>query len=645
MGRLTEKKKKTPLKAELGTWFRLMAAPTLAEHLVRRGYVALAESLGLYTVLHIFRVCERQAQRVLLAFTLMLSFSAVTTLSTMADRGVTAEIFSTTHAAIPMAFQVHTAAALLPSLSVAPSAARADLRAGAAGADLLSAPMAPTGRPATDAAAAGPPKSLALFDWLALPQLWPVAHSIGRMHIANLSVPSWAAGASVDDMMRTGQAILAANQEVVGFAICPEWGLQVYGAAGLPLKTGAGGWTAFLRATSRGALAPRTAPRDDVWDPHTSTTIVGEEASNVLWSCNGANACGATKQEMLQRAYAFAAIDPRAAVISIAACPSWYGFQVHGAAALRHLERKQPSEAGSWEVRVRRGAALQERGALLPTVPPTQPPTFRRLGAAPWSTAELLARGCDCEGQMEHPAEGGVAAALAQLPMARALTLTSREARLDDATHARFTRRFPGYSIQHYSDAEVRTQLAAWRETAALAALKKLRHGVSVADVFRLVAVYHRGGFYMDVKSGFKCGRDVRCVEMLAASARQKSQLGDAWFAAPAENWAFFGERNSSVLRYVIDAVVGDINACRAPTARKGSTDFDARVLAHTGPHAIERHLAAWQKANPHAPPARLAAEPACLTYDVRGALTSWTATGSYHLVPPGTSVYADGAC
>jgi len=58
-------------------------------------------------------------------------------------------------------------------------------------------------------------------------------------------------------MLRRGHAILAANPHVVGFAFSPGWGLQVYTAAGMPL-TRAGGWSAYLRDATPGALEQRT---------------------------------------------------------------------------------------------------------------------------------------------------------------------------------------------------------------------------------------------------------------------------------------------------------------------------------------------------------------------------------------------------
>ena len=616
---------------------------TLTEHVLRKGCIVIAETGALYGVLHLFRVAERRAQRLLLALTLALCFSLVHSASpraTATTRATTATGFISTPPALRALPLTSIEARTTLSHGAPPhpapySPGRAPFNPTPAAAAVIIA--APLRVDVARTAIAARPRGSDLFNWLASPLIRPVPSSIGGTHLASLSVSPWTPNATVDDMLRRGHAILAANPHVVGFAFSPGWGLQVYTAAGMPL-TRAGGWSAYLRDATPGALEQRTAAkrRTAVWDAHTMTVAVGATEKGVLWSCNGASACGATKAELLRRAVAYAAIDPRVAVISIAACKSWHGFQVRGVEALPLLERRD--DAGSWAAYVLRGSLR----APLPTAPPTQPPTPRRDGAAAWSNTELRERGCDCVGGMEHAVEAGNAPSSVA---ARTLTLTSRQATLDTATHARFTRRFPGYTIQHFSDAEVLAQLAAWGETSALRAVRKLRHGVSVADVFRLIAVYHRGGFYMDVKSGFKCGRDVRCVEEVAAKARASRQgLADAWFVAPTENWAFFGEAKSTVLRHVIDAIVGEINSCTKPHG-KSSSKFDARVLAHTGPHAIARHLASWARAHPGARPARLDVEEACFTYDVRGGMASWTAPGSYHLVGDDKSVYANGAC
>ena len=66
----------------------------------------------------------------------------------------------------------------------------------------------------------------------------------------------------------------------------------------------------------------------------------------------------------------------------------------------------------------------------------------------------------------------------------------------------RFSRHFDGYIIHIFNLTSARRMLETWKEVDALNAFDKLSHDVMRADLFRIIATYHMGGFYIDLKSG-----------------------------------------------------------------------------------------------------------------------------------------------
>ena len=76
----------------------------------------------------------------------------------------------------------------------------------------------------------------------------------------------------------------------------------------------------------------------------------------------------------------------------------------------------------------------------------------------------------------------------------------------------RFSRHFDGYIIRIFNLTSARQMLETWKEADALNAFDKLSHDVMRADLFRIIAAYHMGGFYIDLKSGtqFNWGKSWR---------------------------------------------------------------------------------------------------------------------------------------
>ena len=191
----------------------------------------------------------------------------------------------------------------------------------------------------------------------------------------------------------------------------------------------------------------------------------------------------------------------------------------------------------------------------------------------------------------------------------------------------RFSLLFYKYNIHFFNLATARKMLKKWKEVSALKAFDKLSHNVMRADLFRYIALYHMGGFYMDIKSGFQPGKDVKCLEKLSK---------EAWFMLNSgsliDNWSMFGVRGSAMFKYVKTQLVSEILSGRCPNGLK----FEDKVLDTTGPVALRRILPRYH--NPNLQPS----EKECLVYDIRGAGSSWKDPDSYHKEPSWKSVYVN---
>ena len=192
----------------------------------------------------------------------------------------------------------------------------------------------------------------------------------------------------------------------------------------------------------------------------------------------------------------------------------------------------------------------------------------------------------------------------------------------------RFYKHFDGYNIHIFNLKSARQKLVTWQELDALKAFKKLSHDVMRADLFSIVAAYHMGGFYIDLKSGFQVGKDVKCLEKLSS---------ETWFmlnsAGLIDSWNMFSVRGSLLFKHVKTRMVSEILSGRQPKGDK----FDLKVLDTTGPLALRRIIPTYNnlKLEELQP-----SEEECLVYDVRGAGSSWKDPGSYHKEPVWKSVY-----
>lgn len=193
----------------------------------------------------------------------------------------------------------------------------------------------------------------------------------------------------------------------------------------------------------------------------------------------------------------------------------------------------------------------------------------------------------------------------------------------------RFQRDFSGYTVLKANLARARDLFVEWGELDALQAFDKLSHNVMRADLFKYVALYNTGGFYMDLKAGFQPSQDVRCLERMASTS---------WFAlnrsGKVTTWNMFAVRGSSLFAFVKSHIIADILRGREP---RGQT-FEQKVWDTTGPAALHRILEAYKKE--HGKPNTQPSEAMCLVYDTRGSGASWLDPDSYHAVNSNKNVY-----
>ena len=191
----------------------------------------------------------------------------------------------------------------------------------------------------------------------------------------------------------------------------------------------------------------------------------------------------------------------------------------------------------------------------------------------------------------------------------------------------RFSLLFNGYNIHIFNLRTARQMLKQWKEVSALKAFDKLSHNVMRADLFKYVALYNIGGFYLDIKSGLQPGKDVKCLEKLSK---------EAWFMLNSggliDTWSMFGVRGSTLFKYVKTKLVSEILIGRSPNG----LIFEKKVFDTTGPVALRRIIPKYHK--PNIQPS----ETECLLYDIRGAGSSWNDPGSYHQEPFWKSVYVN---
>ena len=189
----------------------------------------------------------------------------------------------------------------------------------------------------------------------------------------------------------------------------------------------------------------------------------------------------------------------------------------------------------------------------------------------------------------------------------------------------RFCNHFNGYNIHIINVKTAREMLEIWGEADALKAFDKVSHNIMRADLFKYISLYHMGGFYIDIKSGFQPGKDVKCLEELSK---------EAWFMLNSggliDTWSMYGVPGSALFKYVKTKLVNEILSGRTPRGQR----FDLKVLDTTGPVALRRIIPTYH--TPNLQPS----EKECLVYDKRGAGASWHDPGSYHKEPDSKSVY-----
>ena len=187
-----------------------------------------------------------------------------------------------------------------------------------------------------------------------------------------------------------------------------------------------------------------------------------------------------------------------------------------------------------------------------------------------------------------------------------------------------------------FDDIAMERALTHWHELGALAAFRRLTHGVMRVDLFRLLAMHHMNAYYFDAKSGFQPSKGVECLDALA-----KGPYLTLNQAGVLTNWHMHGvghtKSNSSMFRHIADGIIADVMRCAE--VGRGKT-FQARVWALTGPIACARHLDSFPGT-----PRLVNAERDCLIYDIRGSGRSWYDTGSYHKWPQSAHLYQKDAC
>jgi len=203
---------------------------------------------------------------------------------------------------------------------------------------------------------------------------------------------------------------------------------------------------------------------------------------------------------------------------------------------------------------------------------------------------------------------------------------------VDGATRSRFNRAFPASDVTLVDRDVASVLLFGWAHRDTFVAFHKLSHDVMRADLFKYAAMCNAGGYYMDLKSGFKSGKDVGCLKKLSNAS---------WFASNAvgvpTTWNMFAVAGSPIHCYVEHAIAKEVVRGRIPRGER----FEEKVWDTTGPRALLRHLKGYGEL--HGTNYRdyvQNSESACLVYDVRGAGASWGDAESYHKMPDSKPVY-----
>jgi len=203
---------------------------------------------------------------------------------------------------------------------------------------------------------------------------------------------------------------------------------------------------------------------------------------------------------------------------------------------------------------------------------------------------------------------------------------------VDGATRSRFNRAFPASDVTVVDRDVASVLLFGWAHRDTFVAFHKLSHDVMRADLFKYAAMCNAGGYYMDLKAGFKSGKDVGCLKKLSNAS---------WFASNAvgvpTTWNMFAVAGSPIHCYVEHAIAKEVVRGRIPRGER----FEEKVWDTTGPRALLRHLKGYGEL--HGTNYRdyvQNSESACLVYDVRGAGASWGDAKSYHKMPDSKPVY-----
>ena len=203
------------------------------------------------------------------------------------------------------------------------------------------------------------------------------------------------------------------------------------------------------------------------------------------------------------------------------------------------------------------------------------------------------------------------------------VTITGQSDQMPTSVKRRHQLGFAGCAIHYYSSRMRKRALINWGEHDTLRALNSVSHPVMEADIFRITALYHTGGYYIDMKSGFQRGKTWHCLEKFNQKPWVTLTLGGFL-----SNWLMYSpaprDKNIKVL---LDKIVSDVLA-RVGVA---GTNFEQKVWNLTGPQAVARYLGNISTAP---------AEKMCCVYNPSGAAASWGAPNSYHHYPDTFSVY-----
>jgi hypothetical protein len=205
------------------------------------------------------------------------------------------------------------------------------------------------------------------------------------------------------------------------------------------------------------------------------------------------------------------------------------------------------------------------------------------------------------------------------------VTFTGQADHMEESLLRRHQSEFAGCVISYYSRHMRQKALVKWGERDALRALNIVSHPVMEADIFRLAALYHTGGYYLDLKSGFQPGKTWRCLDQFSQTPWVTLTQGGFWIS----NWLMYSPARDKNVKLILDNIVSDVLA----RTNVAGNSFEQKVWNLTGPRAIGRYLGNMST---------VPAEKMCCIFNPLGAESSWHAPNSYHNYPDTFPVYKD---